>query len=177
MKYFTPELIARLNSPDNSVADAATEEWEKRLEQYERDLQEVEPQLPEHIREFNGLLLHDARVYSLARHGDRLVMILRKDIPPRDLVIIDYVLSEEPSINREALSPLYRDPAMEFLYDEFTVVRQGDVPLYEQSILFSNAWEVRLRFVDVRVTLADPIYSLAGTTPGLSVPAIHTQPT
>jgi len=164
MKYFTPELIDLLSSSDDDVVDAAEVEWERRLEHYERDLQLIEPELPPHIREFNGLLLHDARVYSLARQGDRLIIVLRKDIPPRDLVVITYALTEEPLIDREALSPKERSPVMDYLYNEFRLVQDGASRIFEESILFGNGWEVQLRFRDVQFTLAEPIYPLPGTT-------------
>ena len=35
--------------------------------------------------------------------------------------------------------------------------------MYQHSIVFGNGWEMTLRFADVRVTLAEPIYPLAGT--------------
>jgi hypothetical protein len=160
MKYFTPELLALLGSNDNAVINAAEAEWDRRLEAYEEELRGIEPELPEHVREFNDLLLHDARVYSLARQGDHLIMVLRKDIPPRDLVIITYTLASEPVIDPEALPPETRSEVMDFDYDEFGIVRGGGQVLYTQSILFSNGWEVSLRFHDVRVVLAEPLFPL-----------------
>ena len=35
--------------------------------------------------------------------------------------------------------------------------------MYQHSIVFGNGWEMTLRFADVRVTLAEPIYPVAGT--------------
>ena len=109
------------------------------------------------------------RVYSMARKGDQLIMVLLKDIPPRDLVILTYVLTEEPYIDPVALPPADRSPVMDFLYDEFDLVRIGDEQHYTQSILFGNGWEVRLRFRDVRVTLAEPLYP-SRDTPVLAPP-------
>jgi hypothetical protein len=169
MKYFTPELIARLNSPDAAVASAADAEWDRRLEEYEQELRQIEPGLPEHIREFNDLLLHDARVSSLARQGDRLLMVLHRSIPPRDLVIVTYTLAAEPVIDTQALPRESRSGVMDYDYNEFGLIREGDQVIYTESILFSNGWEVQLRFHDVRFTLANPLYS----TPALaSVPAV-----
>jgi hypothetical protein len=159
MRYFTPEQLARLGSDDPAVVRAAEAEWDRRLEQYEQELRQIEPDLPEHVRRFNDLLLHDARVYSLARQGDQLILVLRKDIPPRDLVIVTYDLAGEPVIDTEALPADARSAVMDFDYDEFGLVREGDQVLYTQSILFSNGWEVQLRFRDVRFVLAEPLFS------------------
>jgi hypothetical protein len=158
MKYFTPELIEQLNSPERAIANAADAEWDRRLEEYEAHLQRLAPKLPEHLREFNQLLLHDARVREIARSGEQFLMILRKDIPPCNLVILTYLLLEDPSVDREALPPAGRSPVMDFLYDEFDLEHVEGQQAYRQSILFSNGWEIRLRFRDVRVILAEPIF-------------------
>jgi hypothetical protein len=164
VKYFTPELMERLDSPDPTVANAADAEWDRRLERYEQELQRIEPELPEHVREFNGLLLHDARVLSVARQGDQFHLVLHKDVPPRDLVLLTYFLTEEPVIDREALPIGQRSPVMDYLYDEFELVQEGNTRLYAESILFSNGWEMRLRFRDVRWALAGPLYLHPGAS-------------
>ena len=159
MKYFTPDLIARLDAPEAAVADAADAEWDRRLEEYEERLSRWMPKLPEHMRAFNELLLHDARVSSMGQYGDRFVLVLLKGIPPRDLVTLTYTLAEAPAIDKEALPPGLRSPVMDYQYNEFAVVRDGDDPLYEESILFGNGWEVRLRFGDINVSIGEPIYA------------------
>jgi hypothetical protein len=162
VKYFTRDLIERYGSWDDATANAASEEWEEILERYEREQRALEPELPEHIRDFTSLLLQDAIVWSIARQGDKLIIILRKDIPPQDVIIITYTLIEEPIINRDALSLEYRSEVMEFRCDEFELIRDGDRPAYAQSILFGNGWEMSLRFSDVQVSLAEPVYPLPG---------------
>jgi hypothetical protein len=163
MKFFTRELLERYGSQDDMVANAADAEWEAVLERYERYLQSIEGQLPEPIREFTKLLLHDAIVWSIARQANKLIMVMHKDIPPRNVVILTYTLTQEPAIDKEALSPEHRGPIMDFQYDEFELVSGGDRPIYSQSIVFGNGWEMSLRFSDVQVTLAEPVYPLAGT--------------
>jgi hypothetical protein len=163
MRYFTPELITRLNSPDEVVVNAAEAEWDRRLEEYEEELRRIEPELPGHVREFSDLLLHDARVYSLARRGDQLILVLHKDAPPRDLVIVNYTLAGEPVIDKEAPPANLRSQVMDFDYDEFGLTREGERAVFTQSILFSNGWEVRLRFHDVRFVLADPLFTPGGS--------------
>jgi hypothetical protein len=161
MKYFTPELMEQLDSPDPTTADAADAEWDRRQEEYEQHLHAIEPDLPEQLREFTGLLLHDARVENIAGQGDKLIMVMRRAIPPRDLVIVTYSLLSDPMIDREALPPSRRSPVMEYLYNEFDLIRGNGAAQYVESILFSNGWEMQLRFRDVRVTLAVPLYPVA----------------
>ena len=107
--------------------------------------------------------MHDAIVWSIARQGDKLIMVLRKDVPPQDVVILTYTLIEEPVIDRDALSSDYRSELMDYKYDEFELIRDGERPTYAQSILFGNGWEMSLRFSDVQVSLAEPVYPLPGT--------------
>src|SRR5262249_40139185 len=98
MKFFTPELIERYGSDDPAVARAAEAEWETVHARSVQHLQTIEAGMPPHLREFTSLLLHDATVQALARDKGRLVMVLKKDIPPRDLVILCYELTDEPVI-------------------------------------------------------------------------------
>jgi hypothetical protein len=161
MKYFTPELLGRLGSSDEATFKIADTEWDRRLEAYEQHLGLLEPSLPKHIREFNDLLLHDARVHGIARQGNQFIVILRKDVPPCDLVLLTYTLNAEPRIDRQALPPEERSPVMDYLYNEFDMVRDGPTTCYTEDILFSNGWEIGLSFRDVQVTLAQTLYEQA----------------
>jgi hypothetical protein len=163
MKYFTPDLLERFGSADDAVAGPANDEWERALERYEQYMESIEPELPEHIREFTKLLLHDAIIWSIARQGDKLIMVMRKDIPPRDVVILTYSLIAEPVINKEVLPSKEWGTVMDYMYDEFELVQQRGRKTYAQSILFGNGWEMSLRFSDVQVTLAEPVYPLPNT--------------
>lgn len=165
MKYFTPELYLRGQATDPETANEVDRLWDEALEHYERRLAEVRAALPEHLRAFNDLLLHDARVESIGRRDGELVMVLRKDIPPRDLVTVTYALVGEPFIDREALPPEHRSNVMEFLYDELDAIEEGEQKVFTHSILFSNGWEMQLRFRDLHFTLAEPIYPIPAAAP------------
>jgi hypothetical protein len=128
MKFFTRELYERCQSDDDAVLDAAEEEWESALQVYEQHLEAIVPQLPAHLREFQELLLHDAVVQSIAREGDRLFLILRKDIPPRDLVILTYELESEPALEPFARCPRDWARPTDFNFDEFDVIHEGGAP-------------------------------------------------
>jgi hypothetical protein len=162
LRYFTPELIERLGSPDETIASQADAEWNLRQEAYERKLLELEARMPPPMREFSRLLLHDARVHGIARQEGQLIMVLQKDIPPRHLVILTYDLAGEPTVDTEALPPAARSPVMAFEYDELDAEEHGGRLLYRQSILFSNGWELQLAFTDVRFVLAEPLVAGPG---------------
>lgn len=163
MKFFTRELYQRCQSTDERTLDAASAEWEQANDRYERHVQAIEAQLPPHVREFTSLLLHDARVQSIARQGDHLFMLLHKDIPPRDLVFLDYHLAGEPVIEPFADNRKDWSKPTDFQFDELDLVRGAEGTLYQQSIVFGNGWLMRLLFRDVQVRLAQPIYPVSAT--------------
>lgn len=164
MKYFTPELYLLGQADDEETAVAADRLWEEANARYEQRLAEISQDLPENVRAFNELLLHDAQVVSLSRRGEQFVMVLHKDIPPRDLVTITYTLVGEPVVNQKAL-PGERGPVMEFLYDELDAIEEGGQEIFTHSMLFSNGWEVQLRFRDLQFALAEPIYPIPTAAP------------
>jgi hypothetical protein len=64
MRFFTPELYVRFNSPDDKVADKAYQEWEKAAEQYAQHLAEFRDRTPSQIQRLTELSLHDALILS-----------------------------------------------------------------------------------------------------------------
>jgi hypothetical protein len=172
MKYFTPELFARLQDRDSRAMDAADADWEAAEGRYEQRLQELGPAIDPVLKRFEGVLLHDATVESISRRDDQLIMVLRKDVPPRDVVTLTYTLAGEPFIDRNALPPQLRSQVMQFQYDELDVEQRANQACLTHSILFSNGWEVRVPFRDILVVLAQPIYPLPGTpSPATAQPA------
>ncbi len=158
MKFFTRDLYRRCQSQDESVLDAACTEWERANERYEQHVQALEPKLPAHMREFASLLMHDARVLSIGRENNWLHMVLHKDIPPRNLVMLDYELEGEPMVEPFTDAPADWSEPTDFQFDEIDIVAEGERALYRQSIVFGNGWLMQLRFRDVRVTLAHPVF-------------------
>jgi hypothetical protein len=160
MKFFTKKLFERRQSEDDVVLEASEGDWECALEAYDRHLQALAGRLPAPIRQFQELLLHDALVLSIGRQGNRLIMILRQDIPPRDLIIVSYDLEGEPAL--EKFAPNARDWSRptDFNFDEFDVIDQNGRTLYLQEIVFGNGWLLRLLFRDMNVTRAAPVYPI-----------------
>jgi hypothetical protein len=172
MRFFTRELYRQCRSADEGVLDAACREWERANESYERHMDALLPRLPAHLRAFTELRLHDARVQSIARQGDRLLVVLHKDIPPRDLVLLSYDLQGEPILEPFADAPRDWSRPTDFQFDEFDVAEEGGQTVYTQEVVFGNGWLMRLRFRDVQVSLARPIYPVgdAGSLPSFSLP-------
>jgi len=153
-------LYERRQSADDAVLDASEAEWEAALQGYEQHLQALSPALPARLGEFQKLLLHDALVQSIGRHGDQFLMVLRQDIPPRDLVILAYELEGEPVLEPFARNPRDWSRPTAFNFDEFDMLNEAGRTLYTQEIVFANGWLLRLRFRDLRLTRAAPVYPL-----------------
>jgi hypothetical protein len=170
MRFFTRELFERRQSEDDVVLEASEEEWECALDAYDRHLQAMAGRLPAHIRQFQELLLHDALVLSIGRQGNRLIMILRQHIPPRDLVIASYDLEGEPVLEKFSRNARDWSRQTDFNFDEFDVIDQNGQTLYLQEIVFSNGWLLRLRIRDLSVTRAAPVYPIehGAAVPNLS---------
>ncbi|HTU17710.1 MAG TPA: DUF4085 family protein [Gemmataceae bacterium] len=172
MKFFTRDLYRRCRSTDEAVLNVACEEWEQANEAYEQHLSAIEAEFPPHIHEFATLLLHDAKVQSIARQGNQLILVLHKDIPPRDLVILNYELAGEPAVEPFADAPTDWSRPTTFQLDELDIERDGKSHLYSQSIVFGNGWLMRLRFRDMHMTVAQSMYPAAvgGSLPAFVVP-------
>ncbi|AMV28131.1 hypothetical protein VT84_27240 [Gemmata sp. SH-PL17] len=64
MRFFTPELYIRFNSPNEDEADRAYQEWEKAAEQYAQHLKIFRDRTPSQIQRLAELSLHDCLVLS-----------------------------------------------------------------------------------------------------------------
>ena len=171
MKFFTPELIAQLNSTDDAVADAADAAWDAAVDRHDDQLQALRPQLPAGLLSLlEGYFLHDASVLSMGQQGQTFVLVLRLDVPPHELLILTYQLAAEPRINREALYPETRCNYIQWLYDEVSWTA-GDPGYATHNILFSNGWEVELHLRDVQVTAAQTLIPVPTSPPVPNLPA------
>ena len=81
MKYFTPELYIRGQSPDEVIQRRGERLWEEEVKRYERHLAAILPEFGPSVRAYMDLLLHDAIVESISRQGGRLVMVLQTERP------------------------------------------------------------------------------------------------
>ena len=172
MKFFTPQLMERFGSSDPEIADQADAQWEQAGDRYDAYLTQIEPDLPEGIRHVqDNFSLHDAVVFGMGQQENHFIIILRLDAPLQDFLILTYDLVTEPEIQRDVLPSKHRCSArVEWMYDEVEPDPEKS-PACAQSILFSNGWEVRLRFRDVHVQVMHPILPLCGPAP--LVPEAH----
>jgi hypothetical protein len=159
MKYFTSDLLERLGSLDHAIADAAHDEWEEAVNRHAANLQLIRSELPASVGYlWDNFYLHDAEVLNMARRGQTFIIVLRLGTPPRDLLILSYELTEEPIINTAALPAQQCSNPIAWMYDEIDLI-QDERKMCVHSILFSNGWEVQLRFRDLQVIAAQTLLS------------------
>jgi hypothetical protein len=158
MKYFTRDRYLAMQNFQEDAMDAADANWQRAVHAYEGYLQTIRPELAEPVRQLlDGFYLHDARVLSMGQRGDTLVISLQLDVPPNDLLTITYTLAEPPEVKKESF-PWVKDAyAVQWLYDEIELLREGSQRHFVHSVLLSNGWEMRLPFRDVQTTTAFPL--------------------
>jgi hypothetical protein len=185
MKYFTPDLLGRFGSENDTIALAAQEELEKRSEQYTEYLKRIRDKLPERFRELQErFYLHDARVISpwlpfpvefpfapplmalleWSHQGGwargpwpSFFLALELDTPPREVLVLNYreVLIDETSRHRPFQAE--RVPYFEWQHDEIEIIQENGVNLIGHAILFSNGFELRLQFGDFDFAVLKPL--------------------
>jgi hypothetical protein len=171
MKYFTPDLLERLASPDEKVADAADAEWEGALVRWRRHWQKIRPALPEAVRRFEDqhVCLHDAQVLSMAGVGETFVVVVRREPPSPDVVVLTFTLDAEPVITRDVVPGHGDAGVVTWLYEEWDLDRSRRCWF---EVLLSNGWSLRLRFRDFQFLVlrqlvpapADPVSADGPTT-------------
>lgn len=156
MKYMTPDLLARLRSPEVAAAEAALAEWQEACDRYNRHVEDIQAGLPPAARKLLSprLNLHDARVLALAVDEAPLLSIyveLDRPRKPGDRYLeLRYRLAGD----RGAVLKLTRHSALEgdgkalgwWLYDELEVLREGETTTFAHSILFTGGVELRVLF-------------------------------
>jgi hypothetical protein len=176
MKYFTPELYSRLQDMSSDKAmDAADAAWEQARQRYHRSLKRLMRAMPRGLAFLlENFYLHDADVLSMGQEGKQFVIVLRLDVPPRELLVLNYRLTAKALINTTALPFREGCHPVQWMYDEVGLVRGKKGP-FMHSLLLSNGWEVVLRLSDIDVFRGQTVYPVPGTNL-VPVPAAVSQP-
>src|SRR4051794_9920291 len=147
MKYFTPELLERVASADDAVADAAHQEWERAIVRSNQHWRRIQAAFPEDVRRFEqeAVCLHDAQVLSMGAEGENFVAVLQMEPPGEKMVLLSFTLVEEPVIDPHALDGHGDDEFVTWLYEEWDLGRRKRCCF---EVLLSNGWSVKLRFRD-----------------------------
>ena len=146
MKYFTAELLEQFRSQDDRLAEAATDEWEKRADAYAAYLRSVRAQLPARLGELlDNYYLHDAEIVCAASLEGEYQVNLKLATPPHTSLLLAYKSVDTLEVLPPKANPP-GPPAVAWLYDELEV--ETDKAVFKHSILLTNGWELRISFRD-----------------------------
>lgn len=185
MRFFTPDLYLRFNSPDDDVADRANNEWEEALSSYEKRLAVLREQLPERVRTLAELCLHDCDVLGwdeatqpdLRPTSEPLpvwsafsVLSLRRG---RGVVSLNYVLWDK--VRRFEAPPEwpFSKSGQHWLYDEVDIA-PGEAGRFLHRILFSDGTTAEVPFAIAFVHSVSWDQSNGGVEQGLTDAAATT---
>jgi hypothetical protein len=161
MNFMQPELIARTRSDDDDIADAASEEWECKISEYNRHIEEIKPQLTEAIRLFlDAICLHDTHfVRAVHNPAERKLTLLFEDRGRQKKFLISYFLLGIPIITRHPGSLAVDEADFHWvLYDEIDLFPDNRLRAFTHSILLTGGWELRLLFSDMKITRHVEVY-------------------
>jgi len=146
MKYFTPELYLRFNSPDPAVEAVVEEEWEQAITDYRRHLASIAARLPDGLKSFAERdSLHDASFLGITtvpapQSTEFLTCVSLKQDELR--VYLLYFSREEPFIDRPRSNWRFSKEEVHWLYDEVDVSDEA----LTHEILLSDGRVLAVRF-------------------------------
>ncbi len=164
MKYMTADLLARLQSRDEPVVDAAEEAWDRQTEAYRGYLASVQAVMAPGVQTLLRRCLHDAKVLTIATDEEGHLSIFldlgKTEKPLERYVELRYKLikgNNGPgySFVQHAELADHGPPFKEWLYDEIEVV---DKSQYAHSILLSGGHELQLTFSAVTSSRLNYLY-------------------
>ena len=153
MRYFKTELLDRVRSLDDNVADAASSEWEQTVAKYNAKLESFRSRLPVGARSLlRKFSLHDGSILSIAvgeksQTSSRFVRLegtAEQDGPILELQYTapEYSLRKYGEIDKD--SP----DLSHVLYDEFSELKKGG---FCHSLLLAPGIELTIHFTNLRI--------------------------
>ncbi len=130
MKFFTVKLLDRLNSGDLPGMARAAEAWELVIEKYRTHLRKIDRRLPLGAKRFSAdYCFHDAQLLTLstAEPHDFAAILRQENI----LRVITYRGARDVTISEPDSSTCFSPEGVLWLYDEFSLTRDGSLGLVE----------------------------------------------
>jgi hypothetical protein len=173
MKYFTPELLTRIQSLDDNTANAADRDWERAIVRSNRRWKKIKQVFPKEVERFEEtpICLHDARLLSMGLEGETFIMVLQPELPAQTLVELTFTLEREPVIDRQAVPGHKESDWVEWMYEEWDIDRQKRCWF---EVLLSNGWSVKLCFRDFHYRIAQRLFPVPKLPAGVAAPSPQT---
>lgn len=155
MKYFTPELLARVRSLNDRVSEKAHDDWDRAIARYHRRLEQITSRLPASIKRFRRqLCLHDAQIIAMAHHGKQFFIVVQLEPPSRTTVFLTFHLLAKPRIEHRSSQEANHSGCVTWMYEEFNLDRRNRCTL---DILLSDGGVVKLRFGELHFSIGQPV--------------------
>lgn len=155
MRFFTPELYIRFNSPDDAVANQADEDWESALKAYSHHMSKLRRWMPHEVKKLAKLNLHDAEVVAFRTFGHaespfpnhRVEVSLKLN---NQLVELEYFLSDDLQIRDFGDASPFSKQCPLWLYEEIDVDADAQ-GMFVHRILLSDGRVITIPFTWVRI--------------------------
>ena len=161
MKFFTPELYLRFNSPDDQVADRANEDWESAIRAYRSHLDRLADQMPAQVKKLANLDLHDAEFLADEETSEPLLSLPFEPFPlwfgfilavkqGDEIVYLTFVLWDRIRRHEPEASWPFSKQRTHWLYDEIDA--DTDHPgRFLHRVLLSDGVVIEIPFVSALV--------------------------
>ena len=181
MRFFTPELFRRVNSPVDREADIADEAWESAIADYQQHLEALRGRMPSYASGVVDLCLHDAATVAyqeipLLPPGDPLLEELELPSPAVALVILQrqgkvwtlaYRLNGPVRQSSQPEGWVSASPH-QWLYDEVAEDPSSASDAFVHRILFCDGRVFEIPFRSVEVSESSSADSFAVPKPARS---------
>jgi hypothetical protein len=156
MRYFTADRWLRLQHGARSEeALHALEEWEQAIANYRTAVSELLRSAPRELKTFSSsVCLHDAVLVQTWRERKKLFLLLRLAPPEQGTVLLTYTLVAPPLVSPSGIPEQYHTHNARWMYDE---IEAEEPPVLQHRILFSNGWEICLRFTSFSYCLPQEV--------------------
>lgn len=142
MRFFTPDLYLRFNSPDDDEADRADEAWESAVRDYQRHLRGLRDRVPGPVRKLAELCLHDWEVLAVHQEIEpsfpsplwsavAVVSLRRQD----QVAVLVYALWDRIREHPAAPAWPFSGERKHWLYDELDVAADPRGPFLHRVLL------------------------------------------
>ena len=142
MKFFTPDLLARYNSPNEEIADIASDQWGAARDAYGRIVEQLRQNIQ--VQQLLDIDFHDAIVDFMGGRGLIFSIYLRTEEGSGFEVV--YLLADSLSWIQHPSFPAAR--VLTWWYDEIEELKDCS---FVHSILLSSGVELHIPFVKATV--------------------------
>jgi hypothetical protein len=108
--------------------------------------------------------------YRNGASSSSMVLVLHLDTPPHEQLVLQYRDVTVEAVEGEPPHPYFDKQAFLWLYDEIALAPGEDGVAFAHAILFSNGFELRLRFRDFDFATLKPAAALVPALPAAGTP-------